>query len=638
MAIADTCGISTSCGSYCAAGNDDFSYLPTAAVIAASNTCTAAPVATTSSGCDIPSIYCDFFSRTTRISTNARTTDVHTNPASGSHCAAINCDGSLLSAADARLTAASRSGQCAGAAALAVDGQAVAVVLHLDTAVYGEGTAVRQNQVDIAGDGDAAINSDGIIGVAAVYYIPAAIPCGGGAVYHVDIVLGMATAIFVPILYAAYCIRQGRRQLISGRPVPRRFKAGGIKLQGILIGQFRPRLANGFKLGLHLVPVFGGDVLRGRECVNHGLHPLEGSLLRRRHGHGNDRQLHFPGHLVGGGEDGRVDILAGGVRVKLRLGLPGHAGDGDGLNVRLLFLSRFRVILHHCFSQGLAGGGWFLSAVRRELFILRPLLYVNRELVVLRFHRPVSLGLIALLFQSLRGRDYRRVILYHIGIGGQAVRQNRLPALGDGLDRYVPVQRVKRRHHPFGPLGFRRQRGEWEQTDQHRRRQETSQQSLFHGHNLHIKVQKFPSVRRDVAPSILTEQRGRAPFADFLLSISYTIFQSFTRLEHGDGLCWNFHGFFCLRVAPRSRGSVFHLEGAKPGQLDRLARLQGLRDGGQKAVQNRTALLLCQAGLSSHALDEFLSVHCSSCSGRGGYPLADPFLSRLTGRVIPYAP
>ena len=56
---------------------------------------------------------------------------------------------------------------------LAVDGEAV-VLLHLDAAVDGEGAAVRQDQVHVAGDGDALV--DGHI---AAGHIPAA---GGAAV------------------------------------------------------------------------------------------------------------------------------------------------------------------------------------------------------------------------------------------------------------------------------------------------------------------------------------------------------------------------------------------------------------------------------------------------------------------------
>ena len=63
VAIADTCGICTSCSSHCAAVNDDVSYI-LSTVIAASNTCTATPSAATTFGCDIPSVYYDFFSRT----------------------------------------------------------------------------------------------------------------------------------------------------------------------------------------------------------------------------------------------------------------------------------------------------------------------------------------------------------------------------------------------------------------------------------------------------------------------------------------------------------------------------------------------------------------------------------------------
>ena len=212
--------------------------------------------------------------------------------------------------------------------------------------------------MDVAGDGDAV--GDFHI---AVDHIPAFSPCGG-AVYHVDAVFGIFIAIFVPILYVVYRNRQRRRQLIPGQSgqrrqrVPRRFKAGGVQPQGVLLGQLRPRLANGFKLGLHPGPVLGGDVLWGRKRVDHGLHRAD-----------------------------VADISAG-------------------------------TTLH----------GFYVAAVFIAVFLV---------------------------------------------VMAQA---------------------------PGVRLHFRRKSGEWEQTDQHRRRQETSQQSLFHGHDLHIKAQKFPSARGDLAP------------------------------------------------------------------------------------------------------------------------------------------
>jgi len=94
------------------------------------------------------------------------------------------------------LSAASRSDQFAGTAGLSIDGQAVALAIHPDTALSGKGVAIRQNQVDIAGDGDAVGNFH-----IAVDNIPAAAPFSRLVINHGDIVRSLFLAVFVQIFH-----------------------------------------------------------------------------------------------------------------------------------------------------------------------------------------------------------------------------------------------------------------------------------------------------------------------------------------------------------------------------------------------------------------------------------------------------
>ena len=64
---------------------------------------------------------------------------------------------------------------------LGVDGQAVASI-DTDAAVHNEVAAVFQNQVNLAADGDAAV--DGQRGVGSLNHIPAVAPCGVAAGHH----------------------------------------------------------------------------------------------------------------------------------------------------------------------------------------------------------------------------------------------------------------------------------------------------------------------------------------------------------------------------------------------------------------------------------------------------------------------
>ena len=97
--------------------------------------------------------------------------------------------------------AAAGDDQLAGAPALAVDGQ----VSHaLDAAVDGQGAAVRQDQVDAAGDGDVAGDGD-----AALYHIPAVWPCGAAAGHIRGGFTGLCLAFHVQIGHAV--CRQRRR-------------------------------------------------------------------------------------------------------------------------------------------------------------------------------------------------------------------------------------------------------------------------------------------------------------------------------------------------------------------------------------------------------------------------------------------
>ena len=96
-------------------------------------------------------------------------------------------------------------GQGVGAAV----GDIVVIVLHLNAAIDGEGAAVCQDQTDIAGDGDAAVD-DNIAGG----HIPAGIsccagPCGDAVGHFRGAVAGLRRAGFVQIGHAA--LRQRHR-------------------------------------------------------------------------------------------------------------------------------------------------------------------------------------------------------------------------------------------------------------------------------------------------------------------------------------------------------------------------------------------------------------------------------------------
>ena len=148
---------------------------------------------------------------------------------------------------------------------LGVDGQAVGAsvfyicitICHLDSAIDGKSIIIRQNQVDITFDGDAAADFNRVS-----HNVPAA--CG--AAVH---------------CYGVSCdLRNGggnicRYQLgtvPSQILVVRRQIAAQIKLSGLLTGQDLHRRADVLHLGRYFPGVVPGDVLGVRECVNEGLH------------------------------------------------------------------------------------------------------------------------------------------------------------------------------------------------------------------------------------------------------------------------------------------------------------------------------------------------------------------------------
>ena len=100
------------------------------------------------------------------------------------HFAAVDGDSAARvanTAADARAAVITACGQRSHfrlVIGLGINGKTVALC-HIDAVVDGQSCAIRQNQVDIPGNGDEFINC-----YIAVDHIPAAIPCGRAAVHH----------------------------------------------------------------------------------------------------------------------------------------------------------------------------------------------------------------------------------------------------------------------------------------------------------------------------------------------------------------------------------------------------------------------------------------------------------------------
>ena len=148
--------------------------------------------------------------------------------AGGGDGAAVDGDGAAIVAvtvagADGRVKIIHVLGvQLARAARLPVDGQGVGaavayiavIVLHLNAAVDGESAAIRQNQVDIAADGDAC--ADGHI---TGDHIPAVVsvisPCGVAALHHRGAGAGFWLQLLcaaVPVIIGHACRRRQRHR------------------------------------------------------------------------------------------------------------------------------------------------------------------------------------------------------------------------------------------------------------------------------------------------------------------------------------------------------------------------------------------------------------------------------------------